>query len=51
MRQITQEASVAVDLLDEKIADEGLDGRTEAEDESAIVELIQALTLAVSTKS
>jgi hypothetical protein len=48
MRQISQEAGVAVDLLDAKIEDERLDGRTEAEDVRAILELIQSLTLEVS---
>ena len=48
MRQISQEASVAVDLLDAKIEDERLDGRTEAEDVRTILELIQTLTLETS---
>jgi hypothetical protein len=48
MRQISQEASVAVDLLDAKIEDERLDGRTEAVDIRTILELIQALTREVS---
>jgi hypothetical protein len=48
MRQISQEASVAVDLLDAKIEDERLDGRTEALDIRTILELIQALSLEVS---
>jgi len=48
MRQISQEASVAVDLLDAKIEDERLDGRTEAVDIRTILELIQALSLEVS---
>jgi hypothetical protein len=48
MRQISQEAAVAVDLLDAKIEDELLDGRTEAQDVRAILELIQSLTLEVS---
>jgi hypothetical protein len=48
MRQISQEAAVAVDLLDAKIEDERLDGRTEAQDVRAILELIQSLTLEVS---
>ena len=43
LRQISQEAQVAVDLLDAKIEDERLDGRTEAEDVRAILELIQNL--------
>jgi hypothetical protein len=48
MRQISQEASVAVDLLDAKVEDGLLDGRTEAGDVRAILELIQSLTLGVS---
>jgi hypothetical protein len=48
MRQISQEASVAVDLLDAKIEDERLDGRTEAVEVRTILELIQTLTLEVS---
>lgn len=48
MRQISQEAAVAVDLLDAKIEDERSDGRTEAQDVRAILELIQSLTLEVS---
>jgi hypothetical protein len=48
MRQISQEASVAVDLLDAKIEDEHLDGRTEAKDVRTILELIQNLILEVS---
>jgi hypothetical protein len=48
MRQISQEASVAVDLLDAKIEDERLDGRTEAQDVRTVLELIQSLTLEVS---
>jgi hypothetical protein len=48
MRQIRQEASVAVDLLDAKIEDERLDGRTEAEEVRTILELIQNLSLEVS---
>lgn len=48
MRQISQEAAVAVDLLDANIEDERLDGRTEAQDVRAILELIQSLTLEVS---
>jgi predicted transcriptional regulator len=50
MRQISQEASVAVDLLDAKIEDERLDGRTEAEEIRTILELIQNLSLEVSEK-
>jgi hypothetical protein len=48
MRQISQEASVAVDLLDAKIENERLDGRTEAEEVRTILELIQSLSLEVS---
>jgi hypothetical protein len=48
MRQVSQEASVAVDLLDAKVEDGLLDGRTEAGDVRAILELIQSLTLEVS---
>jgi hypothetical protein len=48
MRHISQEAAVTVDLLDAKIEDERLDGRTEAQDVRAILELIQSLTLEVS---
>jgi hypothetical protein len=48
MRQISQEASVAVDLLDTKIEDECLSGRTEVVDIRTILELVQALSLEVS---
>jgi hypothetical protein len=48
MRQISQEAQVAVDLLDAKIEDERLDGRTEAEEVRTILELIHNLSLEVS---
>jgi hypothetical protein len=48
MRQISQEAAVAVEVLDAKIEDERLDGRTEADDVRAILELIQNLSLEVS---
>ena len=48
MRQISQEAAVAVDLLDAKIEDERLDGRTEAEEVRTILALIQNLSLEVS---
>jgi hypothetical protein len=48
MRQISQEASVAVDLLDGEIEDERLDGRTEAEEVRTLLELIQTLSLEVS---
>jgi hypothetical protein len=50
MRQISQEASVAVDLLDAKIEDERLDGRTEAIDVRTILELIQNLSFEVSER-
>jgi hypothetical protein len=40
---MSQEAQVAVDLLDAKIEDGRLDGRTEAEDVRTILELIQNL--------
>jgi hypothetical protein len=48
MRQISQEAAVAVDLLDAKLEDERLDGRTEAVEVRTILELIQSLSLEVS---
>ena len=48
MRQISQETSVAVELLDSKIEDERLDGKTEAEDVRSVLELIQKLSLEVS---
>jgi hypothetical protein len=48
LRQISQEAQVAVDLLDAKIEDKRLDGRTEAEEVRTILELIQSLSLEVS---
>ena len=48
MRQISQEAAVAVDLLDAKIEDQRLDGRTEAEDVRTVLELIQNLSLEAS---
>jgi hypothetical protein len=48
MRQISQEASVAVDLLDTKIEDERLNGRTDVVDIRTILELVQALSLEVS---
>jgi predicted transcriptional regulator len=48
LRQISQEASVAVDLMDAKIVDERLDGRTEAEEVRTILELVQNLSLEVS---
>jgi hypothetical protein len=48
MRQISQEAGAVVELLDVRIEDEHLDGRTEAEDIRSVLELIQSLTLEVS---
>jgi hypothetical protein len=48
MRQISQEAQVAVDLLDAKMEDKRLDGRTEAVEVRTILELIQNLSLEVS---
>jgi len=48
MRQISAEAQAVVDLLDMRIENEHLDGRTEAEDVRTILELIQSLTLEVS---
>jgi hypothetical protein len=45
MRQINQEAAVAVEVLDSRIEDEGLDGITEAEEVRTILELIQTLSL------
>ena len=48
MRQISQEAEAVVELLDVRIADEHLDGRTEAEDVRTVLELIQNLSLEVS---
>jgi hypothetical protein len=48
MRQISQEAEAVVELLDVRIEDEHLDGRTEAEDVRTVLELIQQLTLEVS---
>ncbi len=48
MRQISQEAAVAVDLLDAKIEDQRLDGSTEAEDVRTVLDLIQNLSLEVS---
>lgn len=50
MRQISQEAAVAVEVLDSRIEDEHLDGRTEAEEVRTILELIQSLSLEVSEK-
>ena len=48
MRQINQEAAVAVEVLDSRIEDERLDGRTEADEVQTILELIQTLSLEVS---
>lgn len=48
MRQISQEAAVAVEVLDSRIEEERLDGRTEAVEVRSILELIQSLTLEVS---
>ncbi len=48
MRQISQEADAVVELLDVRIEDEHLDGRTEAEDVRTVLELIQNLSLGVS---
>ena len=48
MRQISQEAEAIVELLDMRIEEEHLDGRTEAEDVRTVLELIQNLTLEAS---
>jgi hypothetical protein len=48
MRQISQEATVAVELLDTKIEDERLNGRTEVVGIRTILELVQAHSLEVS---
>ncbi len=48
MRQISQEAQAVVDLLDIRIENEHLDGRTEADDVRSVLELIQSLALEVS---
>ena len=48
MRQINQEAAVAVEVLDSRIEDERLDGITEADEVRTILELIQSLGLEVS---
>ena len=48
MRQISQEAQAVVELLDLRIENEHLDGRTEAEDVRSVLELIQNLSLEVS---
>jgi hypothetical protein len=50
MRRISQEAQVAVKLLNAKIEDERLDGRTEAQEVRTILELIQNLSLEVSVE-
>jgi hypothetical protein len=47
MRQISLEAQAVVELLDTRIDEEHLDGRTEAEDIRSVLELIQSLTLEV----
>ncbi len=46
--QRLEDISVALDLLDAKMEDERLDGKTEAVDIRAILELIQNLSLEVS---
>jgi hypothetical protein len=48
MRQISHEAEAVVELLDMRIENEHLDGRTEAEDVRSVLEVIQTLTLEVS---
>jgi len=48
MRQISLEAQAVVEVLDVRIEDEHLDGRTEAEDVRTVLELIQNLTLEAS---
>jgi hypothetical protein len=48
MRQISQEAEAVVELLDLRIENQHLDGRTEAEDVRSVLELIQNLSLEVS---
>ena len=48
MRQIGQEAEAVVELLDVRIENEHLDGRTEAEDVRGVLELIQNLSLEAS---
>ena len=48
MRQISQEAEAVVELLDVRIEDEHLDGRTEAEDIRSVLEIIQSLSIEVS---
>ena len=46
--QISLEAAAIVELLDSRIEDEHLDGRTEAEDARTVLELIQSLALEAS---
>jgi hypothetical protein len=48
MRQIGQEAEAIVELLDMRMENEHLDGRTEAEDVRSVLEIIQNLSLEVS---
>jgi predicted transcriptional regulator len=48
MRQISQEAEAVVELLDVRMKNEHLDGRTEAEDVRTVLELIHNLSLEVS---
>lgn len=48
MKQIAQEAEAVVELLDVRIEEEHLDGRTEAEDVRTVLELIQNLSLEAS---
>jgi len=48
MRQISLEAQSVVELLDVRVENEHLDGRTEAEDARVVLELIQSLTLEAS---
>jgi hypothetical protein len=48
MRRINQEAQAVVELLDVRIENAHLDGRTEAEDVRSVLELIQSLSLEVS---
>jgi hypothetical protein len=48
MRQIGQEAEAVVELLDLRMEEEHLDGRTEAEDVRTVLEVIQNLSLEVS---
>jgi hypothetical protein len=45
MRQISQEAQAVAELLDVRIENEHIDGRTEAEDVRPVLELIQSRTL------